>query len=178
MAKIIGLAGKARSGKDTVADYLASHYGYQPIAFADPIRAGLKAMFNLEDRWIDRDKEDAIKWIGASYRQLAQTLGTEWGRQQIHPDLWVLTLAKRLWYASEDDKFIVTDVRFPNEAVWVRSVGQLMHLDRMDAPDVRQHVSEPGIEPRMGEWIVYNNGSLDDLYHQLDCLMRDVEARP
>ena len=36
---IIGLCGYAQSGKDTVANILVEKYGYQRIAFADPIRA-------------------------------------------------------------------------------------------------------------------------------------------
>jgi hypothetical protein len=40
------------------------------------------------------------------------TLGTEWGRDAVHPDLWV-----RLWAASgpRTSRVVVEDVRFPNE---------------------------------------------------------------
>ena len=38
---IIGLTGYARSGKDTVANYLVEHHGYTRVAFADAIRDAL-----------------------------------------------------------------------------------------------------------------------------------------
>ena len=35
---IIGLSGKAGSGKDTIADYLVTNYGYTKFALADAVR--------------------------------------------------------------------------------------------------------------------------------------------
>lgn len=44
---LIGLSGKAGSGKDTVADYLVRTYGMLKLSFADPLRSEVQKAFNL-----------------------------------------------------------------------------------------------------------------------------------
>lgn len=46
--KIIGLHGKPRVGKDTVADFLAREYGYHKSAFANPLYAEVAAAYGCE----------------------------------------------------------------------------------------------------------------------------------
>ena len=46
---IIGLGFKARSGKDTVADYLIENYGFKRLAFADALKEGCRHIFELND---------------------------------------------------------------------------------------------------------------------------------
>lgn len=171
---IMGLTGRARVGKDTVAAYMSDHWGFVPMAFADPIRDGLQTMFGIDRHFLDRDKEVEIPGIGASYRKLAQTLGTEWGRTGIDPMLWVRQMERRIDTGDEQDRIVITDVRFTNEADWIRERGILVHIVRDDAPGVRQHPSENGIERIPGEWVLYNSGSIGDLQHQVDCLMRNI----
>ena len=38
LPRIIGIAGKARSGKDTIAQYLIEHLHYMRVGMADPIK--------------------------------------------------------------------------------------------------------------------------------------------
>jgi len=89
--RLIGLTGPAGSGKDTVARLLCEQHGFVQIAFADPLRAMLKAGLGLTDEHFNNreDKEAPLEWLGKSPRQLLQTLGTEWGRRQVHPHLWL-----------------------------------------------------------------------------------------
>lgn len=47
--EFVGLAGKARIGKDTVAQYLQSHYQFETYAFADPVKQAASAMFGVPD---------------------------------------------------------------------------------------------------------------------------------
>jgi len=89
--RLIGLTGPAGSGKDTVARLLCEQHGFVQMAFADPLRAMLKAGLGLTDEELHRRdlKEAPLEWLGKSPRQLLQTLGTEWGRQHVHPHLWL-----------------------------------------------------------------------------------------
>ena len=87
---LIGLAGLARTGKTTAAKHLVCTHNLQTYAFADPLREGLTTILNLSPRdFDDEHKEQPVGWLGHSARELMQSLGTEWGRDQIHPDLWV-----------------------------------------------------------------------------------------
>ena len=175
--RLIGIAGKARSGKDTAASYLTRKYGLVKHSFADPMKDGVKAMFGLTDEHVNGDlKEDLIPWLGVSTRRILQTLGTEWGREMIRPDLWVL-LAQRKWdrvrWATEDTfhgGMIVPDIRFEEEAEFIRRNGGLViHLFRDELQAIEAHKSEAGVRFLDGDWIVENNGTIEDLYKELDC---------
>lgn len=127
---LIGLAGRKGAGKDTAASLIQQHMrGWERIAFADPIRAALSAMlegFNFGDYLTPERKEQPIPGLhGQSARTLAQTLGTEWGRDQVHPDLWITLAMRQLDIAEQCDASgaVITDVRFPNEARAIRQRG-------------------------------------------------------
>lgn len=160
---LIGLAGKARSGKDTVASFLLAAIGGYAYSFADPIRNMLKQLnIDMSDPyWRDR-KEEVIPMIGVSPRRMMQTLGTEWGREMINPDLWLLMAHQRL--LQHGAGMIVTDVRFENEAAWIRSNrGLIIHVNRPDVSGVEEHVSEAGIAVTPRDVQLFNNGTLDEL---------------
>ena len=127
---IIGLAGRKGAGKDTAASLIQQHMrGWERIAFADPIRAALSAMlegFNFGYHLTPERKEQPIPGLhGQSARSLAQTLGTEWGRDCVHPDLWITLAMRQLDIAEQCDATgaVITDVRFPNEAKVIRASG-------------------------------------------------------
>jgi len=52
---IIGLHGPARAGKDTIADYLVSRYGFHKIAFSDALYSEVATAYGLPDERILRD---------------------------------------------------------------------------------------------------------------------------
>lgn len=165
---LIGIAGKAGSGKDTIADYLIMNHGMYRYSFAKPIKDALNAIFGFEDRmWLDREwKEKEIDWLGKSPRYLAQTLGTEWGRDLVHKDLWLM-LAKREY--EKTMRLVIPDVRFGNEADWVRSeAGIVIHVERPGIEEVNSHSSEAGVEFKMGDLLIVNDGDKQSLYHKVE----------
>ena len=162
---VIGLHGRARSGKDTVANFILSHRGGYVYSFADPIRAMLVPLgIDMSDPYWQANKEAIIPALGASPRRLMQTLGTEWGRQLINPDFWLI-LAKQV-LINYGPGMVVADVRFENEAEWVRSQGgRVIHIERPSAVAVEAHASEAGIKFKgeEGDFKIINGGSLEDL---------------
>lgn len=173
--KLIGITGKARSGKDTAASYLAHKLGLIQYSFATPMKTAIKAMLGLSDEHMDGDLKDAkIPWLGVSPRRIMQTLGTEWGRETIREDLWVV-LAHRQWdqiNSPAEDTFhtgmIVPDVRFEDEADFIRRNGGLMiHIKRDAAARVEHHKSEAGVRVCAGDLVIANNGTVNDLYRAL-----------
>lgn len=170
---LIGLAGLARSGKDTAAQHLVNHHGFQSYAFADPLRDGLMHILNLSPCDFEGDqKEQPLPWLGRSPRQLMQSLGTEWGRNSVHPELWLLLAAQNLdLLARTHDTakgFVVSDIRFENEAAFIRERdGLVIHLQRPRAKQVRAHISENGVEIQAKDIVITNNGSIDDLQKHL-----------
>lgn len=180
---LIGLTGPAGSGKDTAADHLETQHHFARWAFAEPMRTMLEAL--LVECGLDYAhlfepalKERPIPGLGFSYRQLAQTLGTEWARTQLAEDFWLRCAGLCTGLASADpaeqqpihDRIVFTDVRFPNEAAWLRDRGGvIVRVERPGVAPVRAHVSEQhAIEPN---FIVWNSGGLEQLQQQLDSVL-------
>jgi hypothetical protein len=133
MLNIIGLIGEAGSGKDTVAEYLQEDYNYEILSFTQPIIRALSSMYTV-DRLIftDRDTKDTPmdELFGQTPRRLMQTLGTDWGRDMIDPELWVKLLNDDVEYfmdlsigAKDPIGIVIPGVRFMNE---------IMYLDLLD----------------------------------------------
>ena len=165
---LIGLTGYAGTGKDTVRALLEEH-GYHGFAFADPMRQMVRAMVEaggFDARFMDRRelKEEPIPFLGFSYRELVQTLG-DWGRG-LAPDFWVRQASAYVADAGACGlrQFVVSDVRFLNEAAWVRQQGGVIWRVHRDlAGPVREHVSESEQDDIKPTLTIHNNGSLDDL---------------
>jgi hypothetical protein len=172
MSRLIGIAGRAGSGKDTAGAHLVERYGFQQYAFADPIRAMLGALgaFPADDL-INRDtKEVVIDWLGKSPRQMAQTLGTEWGRELVHPQLWILMAQRRLDAAkAAGHDLVITDVRFENEVEWIQAQGgQVIFLKRPGVEAVSAHASEQFDPADFADWFIRNDNTIDILLHRVD----------
>lgn len=82
MRTILGLAAKARSGKDTTAQLLLKDARVAAFALANPLKAGCQALFGLSEveAWGDSHKEIQIPLWGKSPREFFQQVGTEWMR--------------------------------------------------------------------------------------------------
>lgn len=168
MSPIIGIAGPARSGKDTVAQFLLASRGGYTYSLADPIRGMLRAIgVDMKDPyWLNR-KEEVIPAFGVSPRRLMQTLGTEWGRETINKDIWI-TLAKQNFLLNGQG-MVVPDVRFDDEAEWVRSYGGVViHLERSKRPLVEEHASENGIKKEDKDITIANSGTLEELQQAIE----------
>lgn len=132
--------------------------------FAGPLKSMLRAGFGIDfdQKYWQDNKEATIPVLGKSPRQLMQTLGTEWGRDLVNPNVWVILAHDQLNMRGAG--MVITDMRFDNEAKWVRSVGgQVIHISRKDAPSVNAHSSESGVQRAPEDLEVANDGSIADL---------------
>jgi hypothetical protein len=168
---IIGLTGYAGTGKDTVRQILEQRHSFCGFAFADPIRGMLRELLTsngIDDRFIDdRDfKEVPIHELGVSYRHMAQTLGTEWGRS-LAPDFWLRIAGAYMADVLADgeiEDFVVSDVRFANEAEWIREQGGVIwRIERVAAVPVRAHASEAEIYHIVPDYVINNNSTIESL---------------
>jgi hypothetical protein len=174
MRPLVGFAGRARSGKDTAALALCEEAGYTKMAFANPIRAGVMAIFGLQPQHFqDELKEQIIKGIGYSPRRLMQLLGTEFGRNTLRPGIW-LDLFERDYerLRAQGAKVVVSDVRFPNEADRIRSLGGIIiYVHRPNLPEVEQHESESSFSPHWADLEIVNDQSTKALRTQVLALV-------
>lgn len=171
---LIGLTGPARSGKSTAANHLVRNHLLEHYAFADPLRSGLMEIFNLDpDDFEGERKEQTLDWLGRSPRELMQSMGTEWARHMVHPDVWVRIAEQNLNYLQNSLSsvvgFVVSDVRFENEAEFIRQRGgTIIHIERPDAPAVNPHSSETGIHLKQSDLTVLNSRDREHLRCLID----------
>jgi hypothetical protein len=137
---IIGLCGLAGAGKSTARIGLCLR-GWHWRPFAGPLKAMLQAMGLNPDETDGALKEAPCALLGGKTpRHAMQTLGTEWGRMLIDPDLWVRSWAARL---PEDGDVVADDVRFRNEAEAIRDLGgRVIMIVRPGLVSAGTHVSE------------------------------------
>ena len=127
---VIGLGHRARQGKNFVANFMrAQQPDMRLYAFADELKLYCKEHHDeLLPRWqlasqtkqVPACKEDPIY----GYTKILQWYGTDVARKQ-DPDTWVKALAARL-EVDEPEVAIITDVRFPNEAQFIKEKGGYM----------------------------------------------------
>lgn len=124
---ILGLAGRKRSGKSAVTNLLVKEYGAKRSSFADPLKRMLLTFGLTDEQLFGSEKEipDFELLHGKTPRHAMQTLGTEWGRELISPDIWAEAW-KRLPDVEQPTLLVVEDVRFDNEIAAIRQCGGLV----------------------------------------------------
>lgn len=171
--RIIGLAGRAGSGKSTAAAFLVARGNFARLRFASPLKSMLSALYaeaGLPAAEIGRRIEGDLKELpdplldGVSPRRAMVTLGTEWGRDMISARLWLDVWSARARAAILSGRSVVAeDVRFPNEAAAIRNLGgRVLYIARAGEPVAAGHVSE-GFDPRHADAIIDNSGTLGAL---------------
>lgn len=154
---------------------LVRQLGFTRMSFAAPIKEALDAMFGWDPgMWQDREwKEETLDGFDFSPRILAQTLGTEWGRD-LDPDFWIKALALRM-YNGEATKITISDVRFPNEATWIRSHGGVVvDVTRPIANLVANHSSEDQLDFALIDHRLPNEGGVKELEEEAIGLAREI----
>ena len=163
---IIGLSGYAQSGKNTVADILVDHHGFIALAFADPIKA---LVYDINPKINSIEIQGMVNEYGwdivkqdPEVRRLLQTTG-EAGRQGIDEYLWVALTLSQIKDPHEG-RYVITDVRFPNEASAISSQGgQLWRIERPGVDAVNDHISETALDAWVFDETIVNDGTIEDL---------------
>jgi hypothetical protein len=153
MSRLIAFTGPIGCGKSTAAEALIEE-GWVRVKFADPLKNMLRSFYascGIEDSaFVEARIEGGMKeepdpfLAGRTPRHAMQTLGTEWGRNLIAPDLWTMAWQQRvLSMASRELDVVVDDCRFANEAAAVRSLGgMVVRIDGRSSGAKAKHASE------------------------------------
>jgi len=159
----------------------------------------------LSEEWV-KGSERTCGGI-PTYRWLLQKIGTEALRDMIHENVWVNALfadykpkyfpssfppaATQEEYITQQGypNWIITDMRFPNEAEAIRErTGLLLRVERIpftvhhsktgEAHDLSreaftEHPSETGLDNYHGfDYTILNNGTIDDLVKNVETILR------
>lgn len=111
----IGISGFGGAGKSTLSEFFMQQHGFRRVSFADPIRKMLMALgieeAVLRDPVMKNEPHPAL--AGRTPVHAMETLGTDWGRNLMHPEFWIMQLARQ---ARNQPFLICDDVRYQNEA--------------------------------------------------------------
>lgn len=198
---VIGLTGKAGCGKTTAAGAIFEEYRtVVNMDFATPIRDMIMALDNSRNRpyrkkitevnssWMVKQEVKKLRFIGdKTYRYLMQTLGTEWGRDLIDQDLWVvklfysMTWCNKLYKENAIPIVVIDGIRFQNEVEFISNFPNHLFIEIQRnnvsagvSEKEKQHSSEDGVSqftPGETTARIINDGSIFDLSHALKTLI-------
>lgn len=180
MTQLIGITGRARSGKDSLASVFVRH-GYRQLAFANSLKATC-ALIAREERWLwfnDETKEQLCKSLGMTRREVLQKMGSA-VRDNIGPNVWVDRLLNT-WVKRGKEPAVISDCRYPNEAQAIKSLGGI--IIRVVRPgaglegEAANHVSEAGIPDDLVDVEIYNDGTLTELGAEALKIVNLLEAQ-
>lgn len=172
---IIGLTGYARSGKDTVAGVLVKDFGFERIAFADPIRDLLYELNPKVNGIYLREMVEENGWeitkSQIEVRRLLQDLGIG-ARKIFGSTFWV---ERAMFKMSLDKNYVITDVRFRNEADSIKRLpSKIWRVKRTGVDAVNNHVSEHDMDHYPVDYTLINEGPIEYVsvlvHEQMDLL--------
>lgn len=193
---LVGVMGRARSGKDTLAGVLVNEFGFTKRGFADPLREAMLALDPIvghepgEPGALVRPVRyaDALRRVGyertkdlyPEARALLQRLGTD-SIRALDEGFWARIAEDRI--RTRTEPLIFTDVRFLNEANLIREYGgYLIRVVRPDLPESAElHASETALDDYPANLIVTNDGTLEALRRTVRALgshLRGLYAWP
>jgi hypothetical protein len=201
---VITMSGLIGSGKDTAAQYLVDHHGFDRLSFAGSLKDAVASVFGWPRDMLEGLTDHSRAWREQvdpwwsqrlsiphlTPRWVLQYWGTDVLRNHFHDDIWIASVEYRM--INQAGNAVISDSRFPNELDLVRRHGGLSVLvQRGPWPEWYQtaveaargdlvcqeimhktvHISEWAWAGYDFDLVVDNNGSLQQLYQQLDNLV-------
>ena len=186
---------KRESFANSLKDAVSQVFGWPRELLEGRTKESREWRETRDEWWSKRLKQDITP------RYVLQYWGTEVVRKGFHDDMWVASLEHRLLNSQND--IVITDCRFPNEIKAIRSAGgRVIRIKRGPEPawfdDARSmnkgpsrnmswalskhNIEELGIHASETAWVgqkfdatLNNDGSLDELYSQIE---RDIINNP
>lgn len=172
--RIIGIAGKKRSGKNSLCNMLKGLHPYTETSFAAALYRCMLAM----DPWVECDgylpRYKRLSELHAKYgyetckaefpdvREYMKKLGTEGVRENVGPTTWLDVVVRQIKENPTKD-FVVTDLRFRNEGVAIHNLGGIVVKLERSLGHEDEHSSENDISKIFEDYSYDNSGGLNDL---------------
>lgn len=192
MRRLVGIAGRMRSGKDTIGEMLVHHFtDHEALYFDHWTQTSFAKMlknicaqvfeFSQDQLYGDAKNEPDHRYrrpdgTFLTPREAMQKLGTEWGRA-CWPDIWAKrTIDEAKLYPCN---VVITDCRFVSEAKMIRAAGgEVWRVYRPEADEVlATHQSEVEIDTHefklQVDRKIRNIGSLLDLRMKVERVLRN-----
>lgn len=181
---IIGFGCTAQVGKDTAANYLLGKYPglAERVGFADKVKEVARSLFGLNEEQLYGPaavKEATDTRYDITPREILQGIGQK--MREIYEPVWVDAVFNVTIPELEKagrNLVLISDVRYPNEADKIHEHGGIVvKVERsLGGTSVgANHSSETSMRNYKNfDYVLENNGSLQDYYWKLDKLMVEV----
>lgn len=175
---LVGITGKARAGKDTLARQLM-RLGYRQDAFAHGVKeVTAKLAGEPVSHFYDDDAKEAHSAnLGMTRRRAMQAVGNSM-REAIGPNVWIRPLFAN-WEESGRKPTVVSDVRYPNEADAIRRAGGL--IIRVERPNLiglqgeeAAHASEIPLPDHLVDVVIVNDKTENYLFEVVQAILARV----
>lgn len=187
---IVAICGLARSGKDTVANRIAS-YGYQHVKISHSLKIVCGILFDFPDMESNAKDEIDPRW-GISPRTALQFFGTEvmqYKIQELLPNIGRTFWIQKLMDSVNIDKsgrgnsgIVISDLRFLHEKEYLQKYADETGLKLIvlrvkknkneDTVDIAVHSSESENRSFVCDYEILNNEGIEDLYVKVDAIFR------
>lgn len=188
---LIGLSGYAQTGKDTVGEILVRDHGYRLVSPSNVLREFLYAqelfLHGGPDEFggwqpptflntvVDTHGWEMARRLYPEIRVLQQKTGTEAGREVLHYDVWLAAMADRFMPGAPH---VSASVRFHNEAQFVLDRGGIVvRVNRPGVEPVNAHASDTMMDDWNFDYVIDNDGTLEDLAAKVADVLADVAAK-
>lgn len=175
---LIAFSGKKKTGKDTAADLLVSaspKLTFQRLNFADGVYEEIAEGIWPSCICVPEALQAKIKFMKENkdnFRLILQGWGTDFRRKMFGEDYWVKKYANRLKIIPDRTVVMTTDVRFVNEAEYIKSIGGVLIRISRDTGYYDTHVSETELDNYPFDIAISNNGTKDDLLHEISVALK------
>jgi hypothetical protein len=190
---------RRESFANSLKDAVSAVFGWDRDMLEGRTKQSREWRETVDEFWAKR-----LKMPKLTPRWILQYWGTEVVRKGFHDDMWVASLENRLRKSTDD--IVITDCRFPNEIKAIRNAGGIVvrvvrgpdpewyeaaasvnkgpsrnmswALSKQKMEKLKIHASETAWVGQKFDAVLDNNGSLDDLYAQVEAMLKSQEPDP
>lgn len=182
--KVVAICGKARCGKDTIANIFESH-GYVHLKIAGQLKEVTKLLFGFTHAQVESDNKDVLDtYWGITPRKALQFVGTEMMQYKIQEllphigrNFWITNLIKQMDTEYKDKNIIISDMRFLHEYEELSKCN--LYVIKVDRPNQTtitdsMHVSEKEFEHIPHSIYIANDSSVESLQQKVNDIINQI----
>ena len=171
---IIGLLGRARCGKDTVANLIRinSAVPFEIVRFAQPIKDAVCSLYGISPEHVETNKkEEVLANYGITPRQAMQEITDYYMRKHGHD-----FFSARVFQNVATKNIIIPDVRFKRDTEEIkRCKGIVLKIIRPD--NTTFYTCEHTVDTCPSDFTIINDGSLTDLEDKVMDIINRISHR-
>lgn len=177
---------RTESFADSLKDAVSNIFGWDRTMLEGRTKASREWRETIDPYWSKR-----LGIYELTPRWVLQYFGTDVCRMGFHDDIWIASLENKILKSSDD--IVISDLRFPNELKALKNIGaKTIWVRRGELPDwydtailanngdldakaeldvLGVHSSEYSLAGSRFDYIIDNDGTIDELYANLAALI-------